>query len=163
MDLPWLTGRFRDYELAYGRVSGISMGKQAHALFIKSIVNLGRHQRLETRLFDMDFNGVPVKLNANLLPDIVSINGLDSIARIFVCKVKDIPRAGMKTDEVVKAGYVCGVDWQHELGEPGLIGPACKVYNSIEELQAGESCTAECGAVEVEIRLKRWVIPQGLI
>lgn len=108
------------------------MGKQAHALFIKSIVNLGRHQRLETRLFDMDFNGVPVKLNANLLPDIVSI-------------------------------YVCGVDWQHELGEPGLIGPACKVYNSIEELQAGESCTAECGAVEVEIRLKRWVIPQGLI
>jgi hypothetical protein len=58
-------------------------------------------------------------------------------------------------DEAVATAYMCGVAWQHEIAVEEM-SPACQLYNSIEEItKAG--CTDECGIVEVEIRLKRWV------
>lgn len=63
--------------------------------------------------------------------------------------------------EASKIGYVCGVAWQHELGVPEMVGPACQVFNSIEQLKE-HGCAEECGAVEVEITLRRWVILQDL-
>jgi hypothetical protein len=64
--------------------------------------------------------------------------------------------------EPPKVGYVCGVAWQHKLGVPEMLGPACRLYNSAEELKK-QGCVEECGAVEVEITLRRWVIPQNLL
>lgn len=61
-----------------------------------------------------------------------------------------------------RIAYICGVAWQHELGEPGMRGPACHVYNSISEAVTHGKCSNECGLVEVEIHLKRWVKPQDL-
>ncbi len=60
----------------------------------------------------------------------------------------------MEPDERIVIGYMCGVDWDHELGE-ALGGNV--VYPSESDLIANKHCTDECGIVEVEIRLKRRV------
>lgn len=60
---------------------------------------------------------------------------------------------------VSKKSYVCGVDWQHEIGE----GPNdVKLYSSLEVLKKERTCWKECGIVELDIRVKRWVEPQDL-
>lgn len=56
-----------------------------------------------------------------------------------------------------KTLYACGVDWDHEIGEaPGLEGKM-PLYSSVEELKKNLSCWKDCGIVEVEINLKKWV------
>lgn len=59
-----------------------------------------------------------------------------------------------KKTRVVR-GYVCGIAWQHELGERDVV-----VYETAYRCGKIEKCTQHCGIVEVEIRLKRWVRPQ---
>jgi len=56
------------------------------------------------------------------------------------------------SDDRVVTGYMCKVDWDHELGE-ALGGNT--VYPSQADLISNKKCTDECGIVEVEIRLKR--------
>lgn len=65
----------------------------------------------------------------------------------------------MKRKKVSKKSYVCGVDWQHEIGE----GPNdIKLYSSLEVLKKERTCWKECGIVELEISVKKWVEPQNL-
>lgn len=57
-----------------------------------------------------------------------------------------------------KISYVCGVDWQEEIGECNDV----KLYSSIEALKKARQCWQECGIVEIEITVKKWVEPQKL-
>jgi hypothetical protein len=54
--------------------------------------------------------------------------------------------------ERIVTGFMCKVDWDHELGE-ALGGNI--IYPSQADLVANKKCTDQCGMVEVEIRLKR--------
>jgi len=57
--------------------------------------------------------------------------------------------------------FMDGIDWQHHLGED-LTGT--RLYPDVEHVKIGEKCAAsgQCGIVEVEVRLIRWVEPQKL-
>lgn len=46
-------------------------------------------------------------------------------------------------------GYMCQIDWECELGS----APSNTIYSSLEELKEQHNCWAECGIVEVEVRL----------
>lgn len=48
----------------------------------------------------------------------------------------------------IRKVYVCGVDWQHELGE-ALGGTDC--YPSIKNLKEEKSCWESCGIVEISL------------
>jgi hypothetical protein len=54
-------------------------------------------------------------------------------------------------------GYMDGVDWQHELGNAA---GGNRVYGSVEDLKKHSKCWPQCGIVEVEVRLVRWVADQ---
>lgn len=54
-------------------------------------------------------------------------------------------------------GYMCGVDWQHEIG---MAAGGNSVYASPEDCAKNEKCTDACGLVEVKVRFSRWVKPQ---
>jgi hypothetical protein len=56
-------------------------------------------------------------------------------------------------------GYMCKVDWDHELGE------ACggsTIYPSLENLKPHHPMWKECGVVEVETRLVEVAVPEDL-
>lgn len=57
--------------------------------------------------------------------------------------------------ELKKKVYTCGVNWQHEVGE-------CKVdmHDSVKSLKRDRQCWKQCGIVELEIKLIKWVTPQ---
>ena len=56
-----------------------------------------------------------------------------------------------------KKAYVCGVAWQHEIGETDVT-----MYESARRCRKERGCTEECGIVEIEVRFKRWVKKQDL-
>lgn len=58
----------------------------------------------------------------------------------------------MKNEDRVVAGFMCKVDWDHELG--AALG-GNNIFASEADLIANKKCTDECGIVEVEVRLKR--------
>lgn len=53
--------------------------------------------------------------------------------------------------------YACGVDWQHEIGEASDINGNIPLYYSIEKLKKERPCTKQCGVVEVNLSLSKWV------
>lgn len=55
--------------------------------------------------------------------------------------------------------YMCGVDYQHELGEAADGTP---LYPSAESLKKYRKCWKQCGIVEIEVEIKdvKWVEPQ---
>lgn len=61
-----------------------------------------------------------------------------------------------KTIEV----FVCGVDWQHEIGEAG----DNILYEKLDRLRHHQSCTGFCGIVKLKavLSLIEWVEPQNL-
>lgn len=61
--------------------------------------------------------------------------------------------------ERIVTGYMCGIGWQHELGEAE---GGNKIYPSQEECEEYEKCTHECGIVEVDVHFKKWVKEQKL-
>ena len=61
------------------------------------------------------------------------------------------------SDEKREVGYMCGVDWQHELGH-AMGGNV--VYPSVEDLKANRKCVRSCGIVKVEVKLVEWVQDQ---
>lgn len=63
-------------------------------------------------------------------------------------------REKVKTTEL----YMCGVDWQHEIGDSGDV----QVFESLEMLKRHYRCVATCGAVRVSAVLTEidWPIPQ---
>lgn len=57
--------------------------------------------------------------------------------------------------------YICGVDFQHELG------CACggnKLYPSVEDLKENASCWKTCGIIELEVDMDnyKWIVEQDL-
>jgi hypothetical protein len=61
----------------------------------------------------------------------------------------------LKEDDVAIV-YMCGTAWKHHvLGDPKGTG----IYPTLEMLKAERTCIAECGAVEVEVRVRRWAVP----
>jgi len=58
---------------------------------------------------------------------------------------------------MIKFFYICGVAWQHELGEIPVL-----VYDSIERLKKMNSCWKECGIVELKVEFVEWIEPQDL-
>lgn len=57
----------------------------------------------------------------------------------------------------VKYIYICGVDWQHELGEVTDFTPA---YSTIKDLKRQRDCWKNCGIVRLKVSLDKWVTPQ---
>lgn len=55
-----------------------------------------------------------------------------------------------------KVFYVCGVEWQHELGETHV-----RLYKSLKALKEDRVCWDSCGAVRIEMK-PRWVMKQDL-
>ena len=60
----------------------------------------------------------------------------------------------MRNEDRVITGFMCKVDWDHELGT--ALG-GTNIFVSQADLIANKKCTDECGIVEVEIRLKQVV------
>jgi hypothetical protein len=60
-------------------------------------------------------------------------------------------------EERVASVFMDGVDWQHEI-EHAAGGN--RVYASAEDLKKNSKCWPQCGIVEVEVRLVRWVEDQ---
>jgi hypothetical protein len=50
-------------------------------------------------------------------------------------------------------GYMCGVDYEFELGEAS---DGNKVYPDVASLKAHRKCVDEDGIVQVEVRFKGW-------
>lgn len=61
----------------------------------------------------------------------------------------------MKDDSVTV--YLCGVDWQHELGQI-----ATTVFGSTEALKKSAKCWKGCGIVKLKVTLEEWVEPQDM-
>lgn len=57
-----------------------------------------------------------------------------------------------------KKSYICGIDWQHEIGEANDV----RLFASVESLKKHRQCWKECGIVELDIRVTKWVEPQNL-
>lgn len=53
--------------------------------------------------------------------------------------------------------YTCGVDWQHELGHAA---GGNRVYASVKDLKEHAKCWEQCGIVELEITLSKWIAEQ---
>lgn len=65
--------------------------------------------------------------------------------------------------------YICGVSWQHELGECLI-----NVYDSLELLKEKSKCWEQCGVVEIEfvgptypetreeVVAHKWVVDQNM-
>lgn len=56
-------------------------------------------------------------------------------------------------------GYMCGVDWQHELGEAS---GGNTIYPSIEDLKRHRQCWKQCGIVAVTVEEQAWVEGQDI-
>lgn len=63
-------------------------------------------------------------------------------------------------DKKVRA-FICGIAWQHELGETDV-----RLYPTKETLLKSEKkhflCDQDCGIVEVEVKFVRWARKQKL-
>lgn len=62
-------------------------------------------------------------------------------------------------DEDTAIVYMCGVDWQHHTlsDSSGTV-----VYPSEDVLRNARSCIPQCGIVEVEMKVRRWVQNQNM-
>jgi hypothetical protein len=56
-----------------------------------------------------------------------------------------------------KTVYMCGVDFQHHLDGDAY---GTRSYPSVEDLKARSKCWPQCGIVECEVKLMRWVAEQ---
>jgi len=58
-----------------------------------------------------------------------------------------------------KVFYMCGVDWQHELGDAH---PFTKVFPTVEALKSEFTCWEQCGIVRVTIDTSNveWILKQ---
>lgn len=58
--------------------------------------------------------------------------------------------------------YACAVDWQHEIKECSDLNGKVPLYYTIKDLKKNRNCWKQCGIVEIELNLKRWVKKQNL-
>ncbi len=57
-----------------------------------------------------------------------------------------------------KVGYLCGIAWQHEVGEADKV----ELYGSLEDAKADHPAYEQCGIVKVLVSEVEWVVPQDL-
>lgn len=69
------------------------------------------------------------------------------------------PNAWSLDDDDVAVVYIDGIDYQHH-----LLGAShgTRVFPTIASIKEHRSCVVECGIIEIEIRVRRWVQPQNL-
>jgi len=63
----------------------------------------------------------------------------------------------MAIEDRTEKVYMCGVDWQHEIG--AAMG-GNTVHPSVEDLKKHRKCWKSCGIVEIEVKFVKWVEPQ---
>lgn len=61
-----------------------------------------------------------------------------------------------KPKKISKKSYVCGTDWQHEIEECNDV----KLFSSVKALKKARQCWKECGIVELQITLNKWIEEQ---
>lgn len=54
-----------------------------------------------------------------------------------------------------KIGYMCAVDYQHEMDVD--VSDGIEVYSTIEFLKKKRPCVKECGIIKVKVTLEEWV------
>lgn len=54
-------------------------------------------------------------------------------------------------------GYMCGTDFQYELG---AASGGNRIYPSVENLKEHQKCWEECGIVEVKVTLNKVVVEE---
>ncbi len=59
-----------------------------------------------------------------------------------------------------KYGYMCGVSWQHEIGEDNA--PKVLIYSCPKILKKLCKCWPQCGIVKVKVELDSWLEKQDL-
>ena len=64
----------------------------------------------------------------------------------------------MKKTQKRKKVYLCGIDYQHEIGEAP---DGVRIYPSVEAFRKHAKCR-DCGIVEMEISFNKWVEAQDL-
>jgi hypothetical protein len=55
--------------------------------------------------------------------------------------------------------YMCGVAWKYYTPHDAR---GTTVYGSRESLEHNCSCTKRCGILEIEMKVRSWVVPQNL-
>jgi hypothetical protein len=58
-----------------------------------------------------------------------------------------------------REGYMCQIDFDHELGESYY---PSKIYSDLESLKAIHKCWRGCGIVKVSITMTEVIVPQDL-
>ena len=53
--------------------------------------------------------------------------------------------------------YCCLTDWLHEVGEAPDLEGRMPFFSSVEKLKAAKPCWEECGILEIDGSLVRWV------
>ena len=66
---------------------------------------------------------------------------------------------GMEEGKDYVLGYMCGTDWQYELGKAA---GGNVVYASPEDCVKRRKCSERCGIVEVKVYFSRWVKEQDM-
>jgi hypothetical protein len=61
-----------------------------------------------------------------------------------------------------KTFYLCGVDWQHEIGHAADLEGKMPLYSSVKILKKQRTCWEECGIVKVKMEVTSWVQKQNL-
>lgn len=68
-----------------------------------------------------------------------------------------------KTKEKSIKLYVCGIDWDVEANYWKEMSTLPVLYPSIKQLKKDRLCWQECGIVELNVSLTKWVLKQNLI
>lgn len=67
----------------------------------------------------------------------------------------------LKKKKESKVGFLCGVDWQHELVNDN--NHPIELFGSIKALKSKKPCWEECGIVKVTITVEKWVRTQKML
>lgn len=52
--------------------------------------------------------------------------------------------------------YTCGIDWNNEVGQT-----CAEFFPTVKDLKKNRSCWSECGIVEIELVLNKWIKKQN--
>lgn len=61
----------------------------------------------------------------------------------------------MKYDKKKVKAYMCATDWIHEIEHTTFP----ELYYTLGELKKDRKCWKQCGVIEIELTMKKWVIP----
>jgi len=71
-------------------------------------------------------------------------------------KTTVLPRGNYAAEDNSVIGYMCLIDWQHEIGS---VSDGSRIYPDEDDLRKHHPCADACGIVEVEVRCRRLVSP----